>query len=152
MAATHRSGTLLTKGPLLTATLVFGWPLVAGMAFHSLFGLVDLYIVGQLPESDVAIAAATIPSLINSIPMILYNGVVHYGVANMPGAVPRTSTYALTNATLPFARRLAKHGAAEAAKRDPQLRSAVNAWKGKVTHKGVSDAFSLPFHDVTTLT
>src|SRR5688572_10130594 len=81
MTASHRSGTLLTKGPLLTATLVFGWPLVAGMAFHSLFNLVDLYIVGQLPESDVAIAAATIPSLVNSIPMILYNGVVNAGIA-----------------------------------------------------------------------
>src|SRR5262245_1307027 len=77
----HRSGTLLTKGPLLKATLVFGWPLVLGMAFHSLFNLVDLYIVGQLPDSDVAIAAATIPSLVNSIPMILYNGVVNAGIA-----------------------------------------------------------------------
>jgi putative MATE family efflux protein len=81
MSASHRSGTLLTKGPLLRATLVFGWPLVAGMAFHSLFNLVDLYIVGQLPESDVAIAAATIPSLVNSIPMILFNGVVNAGIA-----------------------------------------------------------------------
>ncbi|MCC7138313.1 MAG: MATE family efflux transporter [Planctomycetes bacterium] len=77
----HRSGSLLTKGPLLKATLVFGWPLVAGMAFHSLFNLVDLYIVGQLPDSDVAIAAATIPSLVNSIPMILYNGVVNAAIA-----------------------------------------------------------------------
>jgi putative MATE family efflux protein len=77
----HRSGTLLTKGPLLTATLVFGWPLVAGMAFHSLFNLVDLFIVGQLPDSDVAIAAATIPSLVNSILMILYKGVVNAGIA-----------------------------------------------------------------------
>lgn len=81
MTGSHRSGSLLTKGPLLKATLVFGWPLVAGMAFHSLFNLVDLYIVGQLPESDVAIAAATIPSLVNSIPMILYNGVVNAGIA-----------------------------------------------------------------------
>src|SRR5688500_11624455 len=94
----------------------------------------------------------TIHATTHAEPTYVVDGVVHYGVANMPGAVPRTSTYALTNATLPFARRLAKHGAAEAVKRDPQLRSAVNAWKGKVTHKGVSDAFSLPFHAVTTLT
>ena len=79
--AVHRSGALLTEGPLLRATLAFGWPLVAGMAFHSLFNLVDLYIVGQLPDSDVAIAAATIPSLVNSISMILYNGVVNAGIA-----------------------------------------------------------------------
>jgi putative MATE family efflux protein len=77
----HRSGTMLTKGPLLRATLAFGWPLVAAMAFHSLFNLVDLYIVGQLPEADVAIAAATIPSLVNSIPMIIYNGIVNAAIA-----------------------------------------------------------------------
>src|SRR5438132_7017457 len=77
----HRSGTLLTQGPLLRATLAFGWPLVAGMAFHSLFNLVDLYIVGKLPRSDVALAAAGIPSLVNSIPMIIYNGIVTAAIA-----------------------------------------------------------------------
>lgn len=77
----HRSGTLLTEGPLLRATLTFGWPLVAGMAFHSLFNLVDLYIVGQLPNSSVAIAAASIPSLVNSIPMVIYNGIVNAAIA-----------------------------------------------------------------------
>ena len=56
--AINRSGTLLTQGPLLRATLVFGWPLVAGMAFHSLFNLVDLYIVGQLPDPGTAIAVS----------------------------------------------------------------------------------------------
>lgn len=81
MTGSYRSGSLLTKGPLFKATLIFGWPLVAGMAFHSLFNLVDLYIVGQLPDPGVAIAAATIPSLVNSIPMILYNGVVNAGIA-----------------------------------------------------------------------
>lgn len=79
--ALHRSGTLLTQGPLLSATLAFGWPLVAGMAFHSLFNLVDLYIVGQLPEATIAIAAASIPSLVNSIPMIIYNGIVNAAIA-----------------------------------------------------------------------
>ncbi len=77
----HRSGTLITQGPLLRATLAFGWPLVAGMAFHSLFNLVDLYIVGKLPHSDVALAAAGIPSLVNSIPMIIYNGIVTAAIA-----------------------------------------------------------------------
>src|SRR5262245_42791963 len=77
----HRSGTLLTKGPLLGATLAFGWPLVAAMAFHSFFNLADLYIVGQLPEAKIAIAAATIPSLVNSIPMIIYNGIVNAAIA-----------------------------------------------------------------------
>lgn len=78
---TTRSGALLTHGPLLRATLVFGWPLVAGMAFHSLFNLVDLYIVGKLPKSDVALAAAGIPTLVNSISMIIYNGIVTAAIA-----------------------------------------------------------------------
>ena len=77
----HRSGSLLTQGPLLRATLAFGWPLVLGMAFHSLFNLVDLYIVGKLPKSDVALAAAGIPSLVNSIPMVIYNGIVTAAIA-----------------------------------------------------------------------
>lgn len=79
--AINRSGALLTQGPLLRATLAFGWPLVAGMAFHSLFNLVDLYIVGQLPDPGIAIAAASIPSLVNSIPMIFYNGIVNAAIA-----------------------------------------------------------------------
>ena len=78
---TPRSGTLLTRGPLLRAVLAFGWPLVAGMAFHSLFNLVDIYIVGKLPASEVAIAAASIPSLVNSIPMVIYNGIVTAAIA-----------------------------------------------------------------------
>lgn len=78
---TSRSGALLTRGPLLKATLVFGWPLVLAMAFHSLFNLVDIYIVGKLPDSKVAIAAASIPSLVNSIPMVIYNGIVTAAIA-----------------------------------------------------------------------
>lgn len=76
-----RSGTLLTRGPLLRATLAYGWPLVLGMAFHSVFNLVDIYIVGKLPDSQVAIAAASIPSLVNSIPMVIYNGIVTAAIA-----------------------------------------------------------------------
>jgi putative MATE family efflux protein len=71
----------LTRGPLLRATVLFGWPLVLAMAFHSLFNLVDLYIVGKLPDADVAIAAATIATLVSSIPMIVYNGIVNSAIA-----------------------------------------------------------------------
>ena len=77
----ERSGALLTRGPLLRATVLFGWPLVLAMAFHSLFNLVDLYIVGKLPNAADAIAAATIPSLVSSIPMIFYNGIVNSAIA-----------------------------------------------------------------------
>ncbi len=91
----------------------------------------------------------TIKPTTHADPIYIVDGVVHYGVANMPGAVARTSTYALTNATLPWVRRLAKLGAKAAVKDDQHLRSALNAWKGKITHQGVSDAFKLPFHLAT---
>jgi len=93
----------------------------------------------------------TIKATTHADPTYVVDGVVHYGVANMPGAVPRTSTYALTNATLPFARRLARLGPVDAIKKDSQLRSAVNAWKGKITHRGVAEAFGLPFADALSL-
>ena len=93
----------------------------------------------------------TIHPTTHADPTYVVDGVVHYGVANMPGAVARTSTYALTNATLPYARRLARLGPVDAVRKDPQLRSAVNAWKGKLTHRGVAEAFGLPAHDVTAL-
>ena len=75
-------------------------------------------------------------------PTYVVDGVVHYCVANMPGAVPRTSTFALTNATATYARRIAKIGVAAAAK-DPLLGSAANVLAGKVTHQGVAEAFDL---------
>ncbi len=74
-------------------------------------------------------------------PTYVVDGVVHYGVANMPGAVPRTSTFALTNATLPWVRKLARLGAEKAVREDKHLKSALNAWKGKITHRGVAEAF-----------
>jgi alanine dehydrogenase len=76
-------------------------------------------------------------------PTYVVDGVVHYCVANMPGAVPRTSTIALTNATFPYARRLARHGWREACRRDPALRLGLNVIEGRVTYPGVADAFGL---------
>lgn len=93
----------------------------------------------------------TIKPTTHADPIYVVDGVVHYGVANMPGAVARTSTYALTNATLPWVRRLAKLGARAAVQEDAQLRGALNAWKGKVTHKGVAEAFNLPFIQPTAV-
>ncbi len=77
----------------------------------------------------------------HSHPTYLVDGVVHYAVPNMPGAVPRTSTYALSNATLPYAAKLAKLGFAEAVRQIPELAKGVNIYKGKVTYQGVADAF-----------
>ncbi|MHB0868861.1 MAG: alanine dehydrogenase [Chloroflexota bacterium] len=74
-------------------------------------------------------------------PTYLVNGVVHYAVPNMPGAVPRTSTYALSNATLPYVVRLAKLGFKDAVRQMPELAKGVNSYRGKVTYQGVADAF-----------
>jgi alanine dehydrogenase len=93
----------------------------------------------------------TIHPTTHAEPTYVVDGVVHYGVANMPGAVARTSTYALTNATLPYARRLAKLGPVDAVRKDPQLKTAVNAWKGKLTHPAVASAFGMPSQDVASL-
>lgn len=81
-------------------------------------------------------------------PIYTIDGVVHYSVANMPGAVPYTSTIALTNATLPYALKLADKGWQQACGEDKALKLGLNVINGKVVYKGVSDAFGLDYHDV----
>jgi len=78
-------------------------------------------------------------------PVFEVDGVIHYCVANMPGAVARTSAFALNNATLPFALKLAKLGAEGAMKADPHLANGLNVYKGKITHEAVAEALDLPF-------
>jgi alanine dehydrogenase len=73
-------------------------------------------------------------------PTFVVDGIVHYCVANMPGAVPRTSTFALTNATLPFVLALADQGAEEACRRNPQLAAGLNVRAGHIIHPGVLHA------------
>jgi len=79
----------------------------------------------------------------HSEPIYEVDGVVHYCVANMPGAVPLTSTIALTNATLPYALRIASQGWQEVARHDPGVRAGLNVVHGKVTYTGVAEAFGL---------
>lgn len=81
-------------------------------------------------------------------PTYVIDDIVHYCVANMPGAVPYTSTLALTNATLPYAIRLANHGWKKAAQENADLRNGLNIVNGEVVYKAVADAFSLPYTDV----
>jgi len=78
-------------------------------------------------------------------PTFEVDGITHYCVANMPGAVPITSTHALTNATLPYALALADHGVAEAIRRDPGLRPGVNVANGKVTHPAVAEGVGMEY-------
>jgi len=81
-------------------------------------------------------------------PTYVVDGVVHYCVTNMPGAVARTSTLALTNATLPFALEIADKGHKQASRDNPAIASGLNIVCGKVTHNGVADAFVLPYTPV----
>ena len=78
-------------------------------------------------------------------PIYEIDGILHYCVANMPGAVPRTSTYALNNVTLPFALDLANKGTREALKTDPHLAEGLNVADGKITHAAVAHDLVLPF-------
>lgn len=81
-------------------------------------------------------------------PTYLVHDVVHYCVANMPGAVPRTSTYALTNSTLSYALDIADRGILGAMSRSRALQKGLNVYKGAVTHPGVAEAFGLPLENV----
>jgi alanine dehydrogenase len=90
----------------------------------------------------------TITPTTHEDPVYFVDDVLHYAVANMPGGVPRTSTLALTNATLPYGLRLARVGWQEACRRDPCLRLGLNVVEGKVVYPGVAEAFDLPLVDV----
>lgn len=81
-------------------------------------------------------------------PVYVVDGVVHYCVANMPGAVPRTSTIALTNATLPYTRTLAAKGWEQACRDSEPLTKGLNVVRGHVTYPGVGEAFDMPVRDV----
>ncbi len=84
-------------------------------------------------------------------PTFIIDGVVHYCVANMPGAVPYTSTVALTNATLPYALQLANKGWQQACRENAELKVGLNVVEGKVVYKGVADAWNLPLVEVEEL-
>jgi alanine dehydrogenase len=86
----------------------------------------------------------TIHPTTHANPTYVVDGVVHYGVANMPGAVPRTSTFALTNQTLPYLLRLAERGL-EVLHEDPALLKGLNTYQGKLTYRGVAEAFGINF-------
>ncbi|MDD9969160.1 MAG: alanine dehydrogenase [Myxococcales bacterium] len=77
-------------------------------------------------------------------PRYVEESVVHYAVANMPGAVPQTSTYALTNATLTYALQIAEQGVVQAARHNPALARGINCYQGALTYKAVAEAFDLP--------
>jgi alanine dehydrogenase len=81
-------------------------------------------------------------------PVYEVDGIIHYCVANMPGAVARTSAFALNNATLPFALKIASLGAEEAMRQDPHLANGLNVSGGKIRHQAVAEALDLPYEPV----
>ena len=91
----------------------------------------------------------TIKPTTHENPTYVVEGVIHYGVSNMPGAVPRTSTLALTNATFPYTRRLARDGWHKACVADGALKLGLNVVDGQVVYPGVAEAFGMDLTDVT---
>ena len=93
----------------------------------------------------------TIRPCTHSDPTYLLNGIIHYGVTNMPGAVPRTSTYALSNATLPYVMKMTEHGVLDALHQDPALQRGVNVYGGKITYEAVAMAHDLEYHTLSSV-
>ena len=135
-----------------TADLVVGGVLIPGAKAPKLIRREDLKTMQ--PGSvivDVAIdqggCVETMKATTHENPTFVVDNVIHYGVANMPGGVPRTSTLALTNATLPYALQLANKGWKQALRDNPALLKGLNMAEGKVTYRGVAEAFDMPFHE-----
>jgi len=87
----------------------------------------------------------------HSDPVYTVNGVVHYCVTNMPGAMPRTSTISLTNATLPYVRKIAAHGLKGAIAADPLIKDGVNTYDGHITCRPVAESQGLPYRELDAL-
>jgi alanine dehydrogenase len=130
------------------ADLLIGGVLIAGAKAPKLVGqeMIGSMRTGSVVV-DVAIdqggCIATARPTSHSQPTYEVDGVIHYCVTNMPGAVPRTSTLALSNVTLPYGLELAEHGLEVAIGRDPALAKGVNVLNGHVTYQAVADAFGL---------
>jgi alanine dehydrogenase len=140
---------------VLAADLVIGGVLIPGATAPK---LVSSDLVHRMKPGSVIVDVAidqggcveTSRPTTHADPTFAVNGVVHYCVTNMPGAVARTSTYALNNATLPHVLALADLGALEALRRDPHLRAGLNVHAGQITHRGVADALGYATVDALT--
>ncbi len=105
--------------------------------------------------ADVAVdqggCVETIRPTTHADPTYVLHDVIHYGVANMPGAVPRTSTFALTNSTFPFVEAMVELGVEEAVRRDPALLFGANVWRGEIVCQGVAESLDLPYRPLESL-
>jgi alanine dehydrogenase len=135
-----------------TADLVIGGVLIPGAEAPK---LVSRELVGRMKHGSVVVDVAidqggcfeTSRPTTHADPTYVVDGVTHYCVANMPGGVPRTSTFALNNATLPFVQAIADHGWKKALRDDAHLRNGLNIAAGKVTCRPVAEALGYPYVD-----
>lgn len=138
------------------ADLLIGAVLIPGASAPT---LVSGTLVGEMKPGSVIVDVAvdqggcieTTRPTTHSDPTYVVDGVVHYGVANMPGAVPRTSTFALTNVTLGYLMELVEHGVEEACRADPALASGVNTYAGQVTCRPVAESQGREFMPLSEL-
>jgi alanine dehydrogenase len=145
------SSTLQIEESIVDADVVIGAVLIPGAIAPK---LITREMVAAMKDGavlcDVAIdqggCAETSHPTTHSDPVYVVEGVTHYCVANMPGAVPVTSTKALTNVTLPFVEEIADFGLVQAVARDPALARGVNVLDGKITYEAVAEAHNLEFH------
>jgi len=143
-------------GAVRQADLVIGGVLVKGAKAPK---LVTRKMVSRMKPGSVIIDVSvdqggcveTSHPTTHSNPTFLVDGVLHYCVANMPGAVPRTSTYGLSNATLPYVLKLANLGFEEAVRIDTSLGLGVNTHSGHITYEAVAEAFEMSFTSLSTI-
>ncbi|MFW5691797.1 MAG: alanine dehydrogenase [Chloroflexota bacterium] len=141
---------------ITTADAVIGAVLIVGAKAPR---LIRRDMLASMPDGSVIVDVAvdqggcveTTHPTTHSDPTYYVDGVLHYGVANMPGAVPRTSSLALANATLRYITRVADQGLEEALKSDPGLAKGLNIYYNKVTHPAVAETFDLPLTSLDTV-
>lgn len=148
--STLASSAYMIQDAISQADLIVGAVLVPGAAAPK---LVTRTMLKEVPNGAVIVDVAvdqggcieTTHPTTHSNPTFYVEGVLHYCVANMPGAVPRTSTFALTNATLPYALKLANKGFLQAIADDPFLKEGVNTYAGQCTYEAVASAQGIPY-------
>lgn len=142
---------------LKTADLVVGSVLIPGAKAPKL--ITEDMVKNMQPGSVIVDVAIDQGGCVETIdhptthadPVFVKHGVIHYAVSNIPGAVPRTSTLALTNATLPYLLKIADKGWKQAVLEDPALAKGVNVLNGKITYEAVANAHNLPYYPLETV-
>ena len=153
---TLASSAYAIQGAIAEADLIVGAVLVPGAAAPK---LITREMLKKVPNGAVIVDVAvdqggcieTTHPTTHSDPTYYVEGVLHYCVANMPGAVPRTSTFALTNATLPYTLTLANKGFLSAVTSDPGLKAGVNTYAGKLTYEAVAQAQNLEYTSLDSM-